>query len=71
MQDFIAAAGRVTGLTVAPPVQPRRPGDPARLVAANDRAGELLGWRPRRSDVDALLADAWQWHRDHPAGYRD
>ena len=69
VQEIIGAASRVTGLTVAPPVQPRRPGDPARLVAANDRAGSLLGWRPRRSDVDALLADAWSWHRDHPTGY--
>ena len=34
-----------------------------------ERARELLGWRPRRSDVDTLLADAWAWHRDHPAGY--
>jgi UDP-glucose 4-epimerase len=69
VQEIVAAARRVTGLSVDPPVQPRRPGDPARLVAANDRARELLGWVPRRSDVDSLLADAWAWHRDHPAGY--
>ncbi len=69
VQEIITAASRVTGLTVAPPVQPRRPGDPARLVAANDRARRLLGWSPRRSDVDSLLADAWEWHRTHPAGY--
>jgi len=69
VQEIVNAAARVTGLTVQPPVQPRRPGDPARLVAANDRAQSLLGWLPRRSDVDALLADAWTWHRDNPAGY--
>jgi UDP-glucose 4-epimerase len=71
VREIVAAAGRVTGLTVDPPVQPRRPGDPARLVAANDRAAELLGWQPRRSDVDSLIADAWAWHQAHPDGYGD
>jgi UDP-glucose 4-epimerase len=71
VRDIIAAASRVTGLTVAPPVEPRRAGDPARLVAANDRARALLGWNPRRSDVDTLVADAWAWHRQHPSGYAD
>jgi UDP-glucose 4-epimerase len=69
VREIIAAARRVTGRDVDPPVQPRRPGDPARLVAANERARELLGWRPRRSDVDTLLADAWAWHSAHPDGY--
>lgn len=69
VREIIAAARRVTGQEVAPPVQPRRPGDPARLVAANERANELLGWRPRRSDVDTLLNDAWAWHSAHPGGY--
>ncbi|HOX25061.1 MAG TPA: UDP-glucose 4-epimerase GalE [Candidatus Krumholzibacteria bacterium] len=69
VHDIVRAAGRVTGRVVAPPVQPRRPGDPARLVAANRRARDLLGWRPRRSDVDTLLADAWAWHSAHPRGY--
>jgi len=69
VREIVAAAGRVTGRPLTPPVQPRRPGDPARLVAANDRARELLGWRPRRSDLESLLGDAWAWHRDHPRGY--
>lgn len=70
VQQIVTAAELVTGRTVAPPVQPRRSGDPARLVAANDRAREILGWEPKRSDVVTLLGDAWAWHRDHPSGYR-
>jgi UDP-glucose 4-epimerase len=69
VHEIVEATARVTGREVAPPVQPRRPGDPARLVAANDRARSLLGWRPVRSDVDSLLADAWAWHHEHPHGY--
>ncbi|MBD3222733.1 UDP-glucose 4-epimerase GalE [bacterium] len=71
VREIVATAAEVTGRDVDPPVQPRRPGDPARLVAANDRARELLGWQPERSDVGTLLADAWAWHRDHPRGYAD
>jgi len=70
VREIVAAAAEVTGREVNPPVHPRRPGDPARLVAANDRARELLGWAPLRSDVLTLLGDAWAWHRDHPRGYR-
>jgi len=71
VREIVDAASRVTGRALAPPVAPRRDGDPARLVAANGRAAELLGWRPRRSDVDRVVADAWAWHRAHPAGYED
>ena len=71
VRQIIDAARRVTGLELDPPVQPRRPGDPACLVASNKRARALLGWRPRRSEVDTLLADAWAWHGAHPDGYGD
>ncbi len=71
VRQIIDAARRATGHAVQPPVQPRRAGDPARLVAANDRARQLLGWRPQRSDLATLLADAWAWHSAHPRGYAD
>ncbi len=69
VQEIIRAAETVTGRTLSPPCQPRRPGDPARLVASSDRARELLDWQPRRSDVVSLLADAWAWHARNPHGY--
>ena len=69
VREIIQAAETVTGRTLVPAIQPRRPGDPARLVASHDRAREVLGWRPRRSDVLTLLTDAWAWHRRHPHGY--
>ena len=69
VREIVTAAARVTGRAIDPPVVPRRPGDPARLVAATDRARALLGWAPARSEPARILADAWAWHREHPAGY--
>jgi UDP-glucose 4-epimerase len=68
VQEVVAAAGRVTGRRIAVPVGPRRAGDPPRLVASHARAQRDLGWQPRR-DLEAILADAWAWHRAHPDGY--
>jgi UDP-glucose 4-epimerase len=63
------AARRITGRPIPTVPCPRRPGDPSTLVAAPGRAEQLLGWRPRRSRLDEILASAWEWHRTHPSGY--
>jgi UDP-glucose 4-epimerase len=39
------------------------------LVASADRAAEVLGWRPQRPDLTAMVAAAWSWRRRHPRGY--
>ena len=63
------AARRVTGRSIRTVARPRRPGDPATLVAAPGRTEQLLGWRPRRSGLEEIIASAWAWHRTHPSGY--
>ncbi len=63
VHEVIAAAGRVCGRQVPHRVAPRRDGDPATLVAASDRAREVLGWKPRYTDIEAILETAWRWHR--------
>jgi UDP-glucose 4-epimerase len=63
VQQVIDAACAVTGRTLQVLDGPRRPGDPAVLVAQAARAAEELGWRPQRSTLDAILGDAWRWHR--------
>src|SRR5438105_519923 len=63
------AARRVTGRAVATAARPRRPGDPPFLVAARGRAERLLGWRPRHSSLEEIIASAWAWHCAHPLGY--
>jgi UDP-glucose 4-epimerase len=68
--EVIAAVERVTGKKVPTKRGPRRQGDPAVLVAANDRLRAKLGWVPTHSDLDQIIASAWRWHSTHPTGYR-
>src|SRR6266576_1181293 len=63
------AARRVTGRAIPAVARPRRPGDPPELVAAAGRAATILGWRPRHSSLEEILASAWAWHQAHPHGY--
>jgi UDP-glucose 4-epimerase len=49
----------VTGHPIPTKISPRRPGDPAMLVASADRAREVLGWKPTRTDLIGIVADAW------------
>ena len=70
VREVIEAARRVTGEPIPAVEEARRPGDPPALVADSRKAREALGWRPRRS-LDDMIADAWAWHRSHPAGYAD
>ncbi|HEY1298983.1 MAG TPA: UDP-glucose 4-epimerase GalE [Stellaceae bacterium] len=62
VREVIAAAERVSGRTVPWRAAPRRPGDPPVLVADPRRAGEVLGWRPRMSDLDTIMRTAFAWH---------
>jgi UDP-glucose 4-epimerase len=69
VRQVIAAAGQVVGSDIPWRPAPRRPGDPARLVASCDRAERELGWRAERGALETILRDAWEWHRRHPGGY--
>jgi UDP-glucose 4-epimerase len=70
VKSVIDTVGRVVGRPVAWQSAPRRPGDPAVLYAAADRARNELGWRPNYADLEVIVRHAWQWHRSHPRGYR-
>jgi UDP-glucose 4-epimerase len=71
VRQVLAAAEAVVGRPIPVEVGPRRPGDPAILVASPRRAAQILGWEPRRSQLEAIVASAWAWHRRHPRGYED
>jgi UDP-arabinose 4-epimerase len=70
VREVIAAAERVTGHRVPGREVGRRAGDPPALVADATRARELLGWTPRFSDLDTIIATAWKWERSRNAPSR-
>jgi UDP-glucose 4-epimerase len=68
VKEVVDTARRVTGREIEAIEEPRRPGDPAALVAAGDRIRSELGWTPEKG-LDEMVADAWAWHQAHPRGY--
>jgi UDP-glucose 4-epimerase len=71
VREVIETARRVTGHPIPAVDGPRRPGDPAVLVASSERLRRELGWEPRYPGLREIVQTAWQWHRAHPSGYED
>lgn len=63
VREVIDSAQRVTGKTIPVVEEPRRAGDPAVLVAGSDKAKTELGWQPKFTDLDSIVASAWKWHQ--------
>lgn len=61
--EMIEAARQVTGRPIGFEPAPRRPGDPAVLVASSQKAVRELGWQPRFTDIGQIIESAWRWHR--------
>jgi len=71
VREILKAANEITAKKIPAQILPRRPGDPARLVADASKASSILGWRPTRSTVEDIISSAWAWHKKHPQGYGD
>lgn len=63
VRQVIDSARRVTGRPIPADVFPRRPGDPAVLIASSEKIGRELGWKPRHTNLDEIVASAWDWHQ--------
>jgi UDP-glucose 4-epimerase len=61
--EVIDSVHRVTGKPIAVEECPRRPGDPAVLVASSEKIKAELGWKPKFAELDQIVASAWQWHQ--------
>ncbi|ALO03628.1 UDP-glucose 4-epimerase GalE [Lactiplantibacillus paraplantarum] len=70
-KQMLAAAREVTGQPIPAKLAPRRPGDPDSLVAASDKARDVLGWQPNYDNVNDIIETAWAWTQKHPNGYDD
>ncbi|WP_211747519.1 UDP-glucose 4-epimerase GalE [Paenibacillus sp. Marseille-Q4541] len=69
VKEVIETAKKVTGLDIPVVMEPRRSGDPAVLVASSHKARSVLGWDPKYTNLEDVIASAWGWHQSHPEGY--
>jgi UDP-glucose 4-epimerase len=65
VREVIESARRVTGHTIPVEECPRRPGDPAVLIASSEKISQELGWKPEYTKLDDIIETAWKWHRGY------
>ena len=61
--EVLDTVKRLSGVDFPVVHAPRRPGDPARIVAACERARSMLGWQPQLDDLDTIVSHALAWER--------
>jgi UDP-glucose 4-epimerase len=61
--ELIKAAEEVVGRAIPYTIGGRRAGDSPKLIAANQKARDILGWEPRRSEMKTMIGDAYNWER--------
>lgn len=67
--EVVDSVRRISGVDIKPKYGPRRPGDPAELVADAALAHENLDWKPTRSDLDSIVKEVIKWFSLCPQGY--
>ncbi|MCH4886817.1 UDP-glucose 4-epimerase GalE [Acidaminobacter sp. JC074] len=68
--EMIEAAKEATGQEIAYEIADRRPGDPAVLIASNNKAKDVLNWSPKHTDVKDIIKSAWHFHKKYPNGFK-
>ncbi len=69
VMEVIETVRKVTDTQIRTVIHPRRPGDPAILVASSMLAKSRLGWQPEFPDLESIIKSAWQWQKKHTHGY--
>jgi UDP-glucose 4-epimerase len=69
VREVLRAVEKASGLKVPHTIAPRRAGDPPALYADSTKAKTELGWTPRHTGIESIVATAWKWHAAHPNGY--
>lgn len=70
VKELLDEGIRVTKCDIPYEISPRRAGDPAILVASNEKAKNILGWNPTHTDIETIISTSWKWHKSHPQGYQ-
>jgi UDP-glucose 4-epimerase len=71
IREVIETARQITGHPIPYQIGPRRPGDPATLIASSETIRRELGWKPQYPELSDIIGSAWRWHQAHPQGYAD
>jgi len=71
VREIIDTCREVTGKDIPVVEEPRRAGDPARLIASSDKIRTALGWEPLYQSPRTIIESAWKWHSANPLGYGD
>ncbi len=71
VREVLDTVGKVSGKPVPANDAPRRPGDPAVLIASSEGIRGAWGWKPQYTDLEVIVRHAWAWHESHPNGYGD
>ena len=68
--EVIDIVEKVSGKKIIRMDAPRRPGDPAILIASSELAKREINWKPKYQDLEVIIEYAWKWHKTHPNGYK-
>jgi UDP-glucose 4-epimerase len=71
VKEVVDAARKVTDSEIIAEISGRRAGDPAKLIASSKKAREILGWNPVHTDIEEIIESAWNFHKNHPNGYKN
>ena len=69
VREVIDTVRKVTAHAIPAKESPRRPGDPAVLVASSEKIKRELGWSPQYADLESIVRSAWDWRKANPNGY--
>ncbi len=69
--EVIETAKRITKNDFKVKIEPRRAGDPDRLIADATKAREILGWQPQFAEIEKIIESAWNWKKKNPHGYSE
>jgi UDP-glucose 4-epimerase len=64
VKEVLEASAKVVGHEIPAQHAPRRPGDPAALVASSEKLRREMGWNPRYNELSPIIASAWSWHHE-------
>lgn len=69
-KQIIEEIKKVAGVDFKVELASRREGDPDAIYADNSKAKNILGWEPKCSAIETVIKTAWNWHKNHPNGYK-